>query len=69
MSDYYKPRWKLFTTEVLTNIKDLSHFKATAWMEKIGLPFSNDTTPFPTEPVGDTVAIASKLFEKYVAKK
>ena len=67
VSHYYKPRWKLFTTEVLANIKDLSHFKATSWMEEIGLPFSNDTKPFPTEPVGDTVEIAARLFQKYVA--
>ena len=33
------------------------------------LPWSNATNTFPTEPVGDTVEIASELFEKYVRPK
>ena len=48
---------------------DLSHFKPTDWMQEIGLPWSNATNAFPTEPVGDTVEIASELFEKYVRAK
>jgi hypothetical protein len=31
--------------------------------------WSNDATPFSSELVGDTVAIATKLFEKYVAEE
>ena len=37
-----------------------------AWMQEIGLPWSNQTSPtFPTKAVGDTVDIAAKLFSKY----
>ena len=61
--------WALFTKDVLANMHDLSHFKPTDWMQEIGLPWSNATNAFPTEPVGDTVEIASELFEKYVRAK
>ena len=61
--------WALFTKDVLANMHDLSHFKPTDWMQEIGLPWSNATNAFPTEPVGDTVEIASELFEKYVRPK
>ena len=59
-------RWALFTKQVLGNITDLDKFDGTDWLQQIGLPWSNDTTAFPTKPVGDTVEIASALFDKYI---
>ena len=35
-------------------------------MAEIGLPWSNSTDAVPTAPAGDTVAIAAKLYAKYV---
>ena len=61
--------WALFTKDVLANMHDLSKFKPTDWMQEIGLPWSNATNTFPTEPEGDTVEIASELFAKYVRAK
>jgi alpha-N-acetylglucosaminidase len=66
VSSYYKPRWALFTKQVLGNITDLDKFDGTNWLQQIGLPWSNSTTSFPIVPVGDTVDIASALFDKYV---
>ena len=72
VSSYYAPRWELFTKMAIASISpggkawNQSEFQA-AWLDQIGLPWSNATTPtFPIVGVGDTVEIAAALFEKYV---
>eukprot|EP01051_Picozoa_sp_SAG22_P010024 SAG22_NODE_877_length_6715_cov_28.285369_5_plen_99_part_00 len=70
VSSYYKPRWALFTKAVLASLEAGTPYSqpafASQWMAEIGLPWSNSTAAVPMEPVGDTVEIATRLYEKYV---
>jgi len=71
VSSYYKPRHELFTKMVLASLQPgakpfAQGDYAAAWMAQIGLPWSNATDAMPVQPVGDTVAVASKLYAKYI---
>ena len=66
--DYYYPRWKLFIDEVIDAIKsgeefDIDKFRNDALNFGKSWQYSNNT--YPSDPEGDTSAIAKELYDKY----
>ena len=70
VNDYYVPRWRLFFKELEKSILSKQPFESDKFkllfMEKIGRPFCTDTHSYPSEPTGDTLAISTRLFEKWI---
>ena len=67
--DYYLPRWEMFFKSleraVLTNTKfDKDEFR-TRFLDKLGRPFGRERRRYPTEPVMDTVAVATGIHSKW----
>ena len=72
INDYLYPRWELFFVRpeesVLSNTTyDQDRFKRD-FIEHIGKPFTRATDVYPTKPVGDSIAIAKKLYKKWRAE-
>jgi len=69
VSDYYYPRWELFYNKLVACVKFKTTFDHSKYvvefMEKIGKPFTMDTKSYPTHPVGDTIEVAKKLYNKW----
>lgn len=69
VSDYYYPRWELFYDKLVACVKFNTTFEYSQYKnefkEKIGKPFTMDTKSYPTLPVGDTIDVARKLYNKW----
>lgn len=68
LNGYYLKRWEWYLRELGQSLKDQSAFNQNdfrrslrAWM----VSWSDGQESYPTEPTGDSVAIAGRLWEKY----
>lgn len=69
VKDFYKHRWEMWLGAMNRSLADGTPFDANATREAIRqweFRWVHETTPnFPTEPAGDTVAVARELVQKY----
>ncbi|XP_078464430.1 alpha-N-acetylglucosaminidase [Lampetra planeri] len=68
VQDYYAPRWKRFVNMLVESISSglpfhQDEFNAQAFL--LESAFVSNGKKYPTAPVGDTLSIARKLFQKY----
>ena len=69
VKDYYGGRWSLFTSSVWKAVSSGQVFDQNGYEEarfKFEQGWSYTVHPYPTEPVGDTIAIALGLYQKYI---
>ena len=71
VNDYYYPRWELFYHRLVESILSNTTFDQNMYkkdfIEYIGKPFTFATDVYPTKPVGDSIAVAKKLYGKWRA--
>ena len=68
VKDYYGGRWSLFTLSVWEAVSSGRTFDQSAYEEARFIfeqAWSSTVHPYPTEPQGDTVAIALGVYQKY----
>lgn len=68
LSGYYLPRWKQFLDAAGQSLRDKKPFDEKKYDEELlkwTARWSEDRSRFPTEPCGDSVAVARKLWAKY----
>lgn len=74
MTDYYKVRWQLYKEaliEAMDNgytvdqFKSIQQPKLNQKINEYVVPWTNDHTPYPTEPVGNSVEVSHELIIKY----
>nr|NP_001260251.1 N-acetyl-alpha-glucosaminidase, isoform B [Drosophila melanogaster]NP_652045.1 N-acetyl-alpha-glucosaminidase, isoform A [Drosophila melanogaster]AAF52672.2 N-acetyl-alpha-glucosaminidase, isoform A [Drosophila melanogaster]AAL13967.1 LP03571p [Drosophila melanogaster]AGB92787.1 N-acetyl-alpha-glucosaminidase, isoform B [Drosophila melanogaster] len=69
VSDYYRPRWRLFLEDVTVALHAGRPFNGTAFKLKVSheieLPFSNKDDVYPVTPVGNTWLISQDIFETW----
>ena len=63
-------RWALWLARLETDLAQGQRYDPAAWRQQ-SLNFTQDWAarthePLPCEPVGDTVAVSQRLYEKYV---
>jgi len=68
IAGYYRPRWQRFFDELSTDLREDKPFDEKAfqaalrpWMAQ----WSDGRETYPTEPSGDSVAVARRLWDKY----
>jgi alpha-N-acetylglucosaminidase len=65
---FYKPRWQMFLTALNESLKDNKPFDNNAFEEKIKnweWSWVNAHNSYKSEPTGDAVAVAQKMYSKY----
>lgn len=68
LNGYYAPRWKRFLDAALASLRDnkpLDSKQYNAELLKWTAQWSDRRESFPTEPRGDSIAVARKLWAKY----
>ena len=68
VKSYYKPRWELFISslkDALSEGKKFDKEKFVASLLEMERRWTHERSVFPDQPVGDSVAIAKHLDEKY----
>ncbi|XP_077020461.1 alpha-N-acetylglucosaminidase [Tamandua tetradactyla] len=68
VSDYYTPRWQLFTETLVESLQQGSPFQQHKFDEKafqLEQAFVLSTRRYPSQPHGDTIDLAKRLFLKY----
>jgi len=68
LTDFYLPRWQMYFDRLDSALASGKSFDASAW-EQTAREWEEQWThrnnPYPTEPRGDSVATARRLWEKY----
>lgn len=70
LGEYYFKRWKMWLDALNAAVAHPDQFDQDAVRKKIQAweyAWTRQTTSFPAQPVGDTVAIARRLYAKYAA--
>ncbi len=68
ISGYYRKRWEMFARDVTTAIREKKEFDAKAFNEKMTAfewQWTQQNELYPAAPVGDSVRIATELYQKY----
>ncbi|XP_074640981.1 alpha-N-acetylglucosaminidase-like [Tubulanus polymorphus] len=69
VKDYYKPRWQLFVNHLITSLEKGQKYNQSIFVEdvfkSVEQPFTYSRSSYPTTPVGSTVPLAQKLYQKY----
>ena len=69
VKDYYFPRWELFFDRLMFSVKSNVTFNYEEYkydfIEYIGKPFTLDRSLYPTQPIGDTIYVAKKLYRRW----
>ena len=71
--DFYSPRYSLYAARAISAITSHSPFNTTGYVEDVSELAQAWTTAhlpesrYPTQPLGDALAISRALFEKYAA--
>jgi alpha-N-acetylglucosaminidase len=68
-SSYFRPRWQEFFTRLNRSVDANVPFDRTPFAADMGAwekDWSRQTTPFPTTPKGDAIAVARRLSAKYL---
>ena len=72
INDYLYPRWELFFVRLEESILSNTTYNQDRYkrdfIEYIGKPFTRSTDVYPTKPIGDSIAIAKKLYKKWRAE-
>lgn len=72
-ADFYAPRWAFYAAHASTAIRDKKPFNTTAFVADVSAAAAAWTTAhlpdsrYPSQPVGDALAVSRALFEKYAA--
>ena len=70
MKDYYLPRWQaFFMVHLDVLVKSRPSSSVNTWYRDLraekDVAFSNEQKTYPTQPTGDTVAIATRILKRY----
>ncbi|MEN8202828.1 MAG: alpha-N-acetylglucosaminidase [Bacteroidota bacterium] len=68
MQDFYGKRWALFIDEVINAVEKGEAFNQRGFVDKsvaFELAWGNQTNRYPSEPVGNSLEISTRLIEKY----
>ncbi|NIM14896.1 MAG: alpha-N-acetylglucosaminidase [Candidatus Aminicenantes bacterium] len=69
LSDFYLPRWKLFLDRLAESLKDnkrLDKKKFFNDLKEMELRWIQQTDNYPSQPNGNTLEVAHRLFKKYI---
>ena len=68
LSGYYLKRWEWYLREVGKSLNNKQSFDDTGFSRKLRqwmAEWSNGQETYPTEPSGESVAVARRLWKKY----
>jgi alpha-N-acetylglucosaminidase len=71
MKDYYARRWKILLEDAIKSVENKMPLDEKAILEKVNelsWNWSEDSNSYPSAPVGNTLEISRKLYEKYALK-
>ena len=69
LKGFYLPRWELFLDQLylsLNNNKSFNKKKFFKGLKEMELAWIHRTDPYLSEPGGDTLEVAHRLFKKYI---
>ncbi|UCH96563.1 MAG: alpha-N-acetylglucosaminidase C-terminal domain-containing protein, partial [Candidatus Aminicenantes bacterium] len=70
LKGFYLPRWKMFLDRLAESLREDKHLDRRKFfrdLKEFELQWINDNqTLYPSEPVGDTLEVAHRLFKKYI---
>lgn len=72
MKDFYGERWKIFISEAVSAVQNGKSLDEKQMIQKVNdfaWNWSEAQNPYPTHPVGNTLLVSTKLYEKYFGKK
>lgn len=71
MKDYYAARWKILLEDAIKSVENKTPLDEKAVLEKVNelsWSWSENTNPYPSCPIGNTMEISKKLYQKYAQK-
>ncbi len=69
LKGFYLPRWKLFLDRLYRSLIDNTYFNKKEYfkdLKEMELAWIRQTDGYPSEPEGDTLEVAHRLFKKYI---
>jgi alpha-N-acetylglucosaminidase len=69
LKGFYLPRWELFLDRIYQSLINNRHFNKKKFfkdLKEMELAWIGRTESYPSEPEGDTLEVAHRLFEKYI---